>query len=564
MRRSSFTTRRLVAASFQAFAARQSGAIAVLFVVLLPVLLLAGGLAIDLMNINSERRYVQAQADLAALSAASGIASAAGARAAARATVAANGSYPAFELPDVDIEFGTSAGLGGFDAASDQSTTAGATAVRVAVTAPVRLFVLDLFMSEEGLVVRREAVAAVEPPRVSFALSNCLAELTLLNGLLQPLIGAEVDVLCSGRGVDTRVELFQTLGDFALAANLLTPSGEPVTYGEVLDAELPVADVLSVLTGVAVPPVPGVVRLGDALVLSEDLRRLQVDTPVHAVQIQAADLVLLTAELMAQRVAEVEAELNLGPFANLRAAVRVGEPRRVVLNVVPGSPEAYAQTAQIRVEIHEIDILGLFTLQMDLRLANATATLTNEGDACGTGSADVVAVFDPVDASLIDLDLTTRAQGLPLGSEALALSVDSVQTRDTRRVSFTRQQYDEAPVVQLGPVGPDAITGAVDVTRSTLAAMLNDSAEAINDANATPACTGILGCVRNTLGVLGSLLSTVANNLVAGAVNIANGLGAEGTLTNAVLEDLLGLEIARADLELLDVVCGSSVPRLVR
>lgn len=552
------------AAPLRDFAAVQSGAVAVFFVILLPALLLAGALAIDLMNINSERRYVQAQADLAALSAAGAIATADGARAAARATVAANAAFPACPLADADIEFGTAPAPGRFDAAADQDSTAGATAVRVAVTAPAHLFLLDLFLSAEGLVVRREAVAAVAPPRVSFALSNCLAELALLNGLLRPLIGAEVDVLCSGRGIDTRIDLFETLGDIALAAHLLTPSGDPVTYGDLLDAELPVSDILSVLTGAPVPPMPGTVRLGEALVLADDLRHLTVDTPVHALQAQAADLILLTAELMGRQVADLETRVDLGPFAHLRGRVRVGEPRRMVVDVVPGSPEAWAETAQIRVAFDDVNILGLFTLQLTLRLATASATLTDEGDTCAREPDAVVAVFDPVDASLIDLDLTTRAIGLPLGAAALVTDVDTARDRETRRVAFTRAQFDAGEVARFGPVGDQPAAEAVAEIRDTLARMLGRRGAAVAEAAATPTCAGLLGCASGALAALQGALNGVAGGLLAASVNIANGLGAEGTMTNALLDDLIGLQLARADLALLALECGSDRPRLVR
>jgi len=80
-------------------ACSETGAVSVLFMILLPVLLLAGGLAIDVMALNAERRYVQAQADLAALAAARHMAGAAGARQAARQTVASNRVFEACSKP---------------------------------------------------------------------------------------------------------------------------------------------------------------------------------------------------------------------------------------------------------------------------------------------------------------------------------------------------------------------------------------------------------------------------------------------------------------------------------
>lgn len=545
--------------------AETSGAVAVLFIVILPVLLVAAGAAIDLAQINAERRYVQSGADLAALSAAHHLTSAEDARSAARRTVAANAVYPTYQMTDADIVFGSSPQRGRFVPAADQTSTVGVTAVQVQIRAPARLYLLNLFMSEDALIVERSAVAAVEPPRVSFSLSNCLATLRLLDPILRPLIGVAVDALCSGRGLDTRVDLFPMLSDLAVSANLLTPSGDPVTYGEVLDADLPVASILTALTGIPVPPAQGrAIRLGDVLVVPADLRGVRVDTPVHAAQVQAGDLVLASAELLAMNVVSVDTTLTLGPFANVQAAVRVSEPRRIVMNVLPGSPEAYAQTSQIRVELDRLSILGIFTLRLNLRLANARATLSDEGDTCAMEGGAEIAVFDPVDASLIDLDLMTQVTGLPVGSQALGMHAETESTRETRRVSFTRQQYLDDPVVRFGPTGIAAEEAAVDLLTNRLSSMLDQTAETIQNARSVQQCTSLLGCLGNVVDAVGALLSSIASSVLVTSVNIANGLGADGTLTNALLADLIGLQLARADLELLEVVCGSDLPRLVR
>ncbi len=546
------------------FAAGTSGAVAVLVVILLPILLIAAGAAIDIAHINAERRYVQAQADLAALSAAHALTSVDTSRAAARATVAANPVYPTFALPDGDIEFGWVPARGAFTAAADQTSLAGVNAVRVVVTAPVELYLLDLILSEDDLIVRREAIAGISPPRVSFALSNCLATLRLLDPVLRPLLGVAVDVLCSGRGVDTRVDVLPMLTDISTRANLLTPSGKALTYGDILDADLPVSDLLTALTGVTVPPGAGTVRLGDALVLPADLRGVIVGNPVPTARLQISDLVLATAELLAQRVVNVETALDLGPFAGVRAAVRVGEPRQLVLGVRPGADEARAQTSQIRVEVDRLTILNLFTLRLNIRLANASARLTDQGDPCAMDPNAEIAVFDPVDASLLDIDLMTQAQGLPLGNEALGMQASTVRTRETRRIAFTRRQFTDDPVARLGPVGDPALRAAADSLQGAVSTLLDQTAQTIENAAAQQQCSGILGCALGTINALLTTLTSVATSLTVSAVNIVNGLGAEGNLTNAILSDVIGLDLARADLELIEVHCGGSMPRLLR
>lgn len=530
----------------------ESGTVSVLFVVLLPVLLLVAGMAIDLAHVNSERRYVQEQADLAAISAAHALHSAAVSREAARDTVRANAVFRTFEIPDSDIVFGTLAD-GAFLPAADQSSTRGVEAVRVAVSAPARLFVLDMFFSDEDLVVRREAVARVSLPRVSFALSNCLIEASLFDSLLRPLIGADVDVLCSGRGVDTTLQLADLL---EANAALLTPSGEPATYGDVLDADLSSTSLLGQLTGRTLPPAMGpLVRLSDALVLPDSIRRLRVGSPINAVQLRLGDMILLIAELMAQNVASVDASLSLGGVAAVDAAVRVGEPRRMVLNVVPGTDEARASTAQIQVDIDRLSLFGLLDLKLSLRLAYATATLTDRGNACATDPDAVIAEFDPVEARLLDVDVAAGLRGLP----TIQLAATTAQTGDSRSFGFTRARFESNPVESFAPEEQDAVS----LLHGTLAQLLDGP---IGGA----VCTVGLLCTGNQSG--GASLLPVSlgagRSRVVPAVPVGNAVSAVETRALAaaqeVLEDLVALNFARAELELLAVTCPSRGVRLVR
>lgn len=547
------------------FLRAEGGALTVLMVVLLPVLLFGAGLAIDLTHANSQRRYVQAQADLAAMSGAMHFASADSVRAAARATIAANHRYPAFEVPDAQIVLGAAGPQGAFQPAADQQSLDGVDAVQVIVRSPVRLFVLGLFMDTANLTIRREAVAAVQTPRVSFALSNCLLNLRLLEPILRPLLDSRVDVLCSGRGIDTRLSLFPTLLDIAARADLVTPGGAPLTWGTILDADLPVSDVLEVLTGQPVPPSPHAIRLGEVLYLPADLRGATVGSIVPQIHLQAADLILASAEILGQRILNLEVGLGLGGLASARAAVRISDPRKIVLGARPGDPNAVARTSQIELDIRELNILNLFALKLRVIVANASAALSAEGAGCAPGPAATVAVFDPVDASLLDVQLNLRVLNLPSGQEALGLQTDTIRNRETRRVEFTRQQYLTDPVARFGPTGQAVRDSLASSLRSGTSALLSQAEQAVRAQGNAIQCSGLLGClIGGVLHTLKQTLQAVANTLVATAVNVANALGAEGTLTNAILSDLVGLDIARADLTLLEVSCGAGGARLVR
>lgn len=541
----------------------ERGALTVLLVVLMPALLFAAALAIDISDINAHRRYVQAQADLAALSAARHLQTAASARGAARATAQANDQFLSHSLDDSQIVFGRFSG-GRFVPLDDQTTTAGADAVRVEVRAPVSMYLLHLFMDPTGLVIARSAVAAIDAPRISFALSNCLATLNLLRPILQPLIPVGLDVLCSGRGVDAEIALFPELTDIATRMSLLTPSGQPLTYGDVLNAELPVSVVLETLLGRPVPFDPTPIRLGDVIVLGGNLDQVHVGALLPSARLQMADLILATAELLARRVLDLGIDLNLGPVGIVRAALAVGDPRQIVVGVRPGDANAVARTAQIELGLSEIGIAGIFTLRLRLSLANASARLSGGAANCAARPDEEVAIFDPVDANLIEIELQTRVLGLPGGHEALGIAVNTVEHRQTRRVAFTGADYARNPTVVLAPTGQFTSDNLASTLRQGVSGMLSQSQQAIQAARNAPSCSGLLGCVVGGLtATVRNLLGSVAGTLISTVANVANVLGAEGTLTNAILSGIVGLDLARAELTLLELGCGRSGARLV-
>lgn len=544
----------------------ERGAITALLLVLMPALLFVAGLAIDLSDINAQRRHTQAQADLAALSAARNMHTALAARSAARATVAANDTYPAHPLADEQIVFGRFQG-GRFLPLPDQGSTAGADAVQVTVRAPVDVFLLDLFMDSSAFTVTRSATAAVQTPRISFALGNCLASLRLLRPLLERLIPVGVDVLCSGRGVDAEVALFPELTELAARFNLLTPSGETATYGDVLRAELPVSAVLETLLGRRLPWDGRTIRLGEAIILGDGLDRLTVGSILPSARIQLSDLVFATAELLARRVADVQVGVDLGAAGRVQAALAVGDPRRIVVGVRPGDPEAHARTAQIELRLPEIRIANLFTLRLRVGLANASARLSGGATSCALPADAEVAVFDPVDANLIEIQLETQVLGLPNGQELLGFRADTVEHRQTRRIAFTRADYELYPTAILAPTGQFTNDTLATTLRRGVSEMLDQSRRQIEAARSAPSCSGLLGCVTGGLtGAARNLLGGLAGSLVGTVANVLNVLGAEGTLTNAVLSGIVGLDLARAELTLIDIGCGAGAgegPRLV-
>lgn len=537
------------------FCQNEHGAIAVLFMILFPLLLFAAGIAIDVASLESEKRYVQAQADLAALTAIRHFDTADGMRAEARRTIGANTTYPTLPTADSQIQIGV-ASRASFVAASDQRTIAANNAVKVTIRARAVMYILPLFVGDDARYIVRSAVAS-QQPRVSFALSNCLLSLNLLRPILQPLIGAQVDVLCSGRGIDARLSGQSFLQSLQADASLLTPSGSDLTYGDILNANLPVSAVLGAALGVPVGGGGQTVRLGDVIYLAPDLRNVRVGQPLPPMAINAADIAFATAELLGKRVASVQAGLTLPSVGTLQAKVMIGDPRQIVLGAIPGDPAAVARTSQIRVELPAVKILNLFNLTMALDVANASAALTGEGATCSQDARTVVAVFDPVKASLLDLDLRIDVLGLPLNLSGLGQVTDAVVTRVSQRASFTRDDATYHPVRTFGPTLAVDVDALANTIEAKVAAMLTTASAAIGgQTGGAGSCTNPLGCLVNaTLATTNALLNSIIGQLNSAAVNVAHATGAEGLLTQGIIKDLLGLSVAQAKLELLNAGC---------
>lgn len=536
------------------FLRKDDGVVSVLLVLLLPLVLFAAGMAIDLTALNNQRTYVQGQADVGALSAASNFTSTAALRSAARRTVAQNPVYDVHPLRDSEIEIGTLVG-GVFTAAANQNRLDGVTAVRVTVQSPVDLYILSMFASDDRAFVTRSAVAMVDN-RVSFALTNCLLNVRLLAPVLRPIIGGAVDVLCSGRGVDTNLDLAQFLGGLNLRASALTPSGNMDSYGEILDAEYRVSDVMAQALGIPVINTGTPIRLGDVLIVPEDLRRVTVGAPIPPLTVGVADVVLASAALLQERIVDAAVAADLGPFGNLALKVTVSDPPRIVVGVRPGAPEAWAETAQIRVHVPDLNIAGIFSLQLALDVAHASARLTDRGQTCSTAPDATVAVFEPVTAGLLNIDLRVRVLGLPLNLAGPSSQSGSVlQTRRTSE-SFTYRQYLDRTPRRFGPTTPQAVNEVTAVVLAATSNALSNVNTALAPLGGGSARGGLLGGVVN---VVLDPVTDVLSRLTSAITEVRAGSGIVGQMVEDVTRDILGLGIAQAELRLLDVDCGGRV-----
>jgi hypothetical protein len=236
----------------------------------------------------------------------------------------------------------------------------------------------------------------------------------------------------------------------------------------------------------------------------------------------------------------------------------VGDPRKIVLGAIPGDRNAIARTSQIRVQLQAIKIANLFNLTLGLDVANASAALTDLAATCSQDPDTVVAVFDPVKASLLDLDLRVDVLGLPLNLSGLGQVTDAVVTRVQRRVSYTRHEATFQPVQRFGPQFTADINAMSNGIEDTVAGMLTTASVAIGgQSNSGSTCANPLACLVNaSLSATNLLLKTLFGQLNSAAGNVLNATGAEGLLTHGIISDLLGLSVAQANLELLSAGCS--------
>mgnify|MGYP000041144986 FL=1 len=538
----------------------QDGFLSVVMAILLPAMIMVAGIAIDLSDLNAQRKAVQSQADLAALSGVRNLSTASTTRAAAARTLVQSEIYD-IRPPAADhILFGRLA-AGDFVANPDQSHLDGVTAVKVVATSPARFPVLGrFFLRDAPPLVTRSAVAVVDP-RVSFALSNCLLSLRLLNGLLEPLLGADMDLLCSGHGL--RINAVSLMNQLALRGELLAPD---TTYGDILDAELPLIDILEAAygqTGLAAELAAPVfaserLRLGDFLHLAPGLREVQVtNTLLPPLELHISDVVFGALEVLGARIVDLDARLSLGTFAGAGISVQISEPRVIVLGAHPGSRDARAQSAQIRIAVDGLHLSSLLRLSLGINLANSTATLAAQGRQCSRVGTDTAAVFAPVTAELLNVDASLRLLGLPLDRPlAPVKSLKLMESSDTR-IRFTHDEVAQGKVkeiradhYQIDVHGLQQITGAV---ADLIGAFRAETGGKASD----HACRLLTGCVlASSARGLGNLLDPVTEALAVSQDNLGKPGTAEGGLLRTLLEDVLGFAFVETQIEVLAVSCS--------
>lgn len=506
------------------FLRRSDGTMSVMSLILLPSLFLVAGVAIDTALINYQRGTSQDVADLAALSAARQLDSVDETRAAVQKALDLNETFPFLEMQPEDIVLGWMDDDRNFVASDDQSSMTNVSAVKVRTASPAQFLLFRNLMPGDPIVLHETAIAENEA-LVSFALTNCASSYKLLDGLVSTVVDLDVEVLCSNKGL--RVNTFRMLDRLANEVAAISPFGAPQTYGDVLDAQVSFSSVVAAATGQSATYTPDTVRLGEVLVMSDEMRNMRIGSDTPDIEVQAADVVFGSAEVLSQENAvDAEVKVDLGSMSDFPIRVTISEPRKVVIGATPGDPAAMAKTSQIRIEANGLQLGSALSLDMALNVANASARLSKDGEHCNADPNARAAVFDPVTSGLFRIELTFRiGKGNGKGNTDQQSLVLSDETGTV--LEFTKKEVDQ---------------GVIKTYRPT---PLNFVEELINTA------------ISSIAQVFGGLGDSAAAGAFDALGNVASKAAAEMTGIGDILQDFFGLAMTEAQLEVLDISCST-------
>ncbi|SED30430.1 pilus assembly protein TadG-related protein [Rhodobacter sp. 24-YEA-8] len=543
-----------------------SGAISILFVLLMPLLMLIGGAATDVSLLNAQKRFTQSQADLAALSASRYLPDPVATRQAAREVVLRNDKFGQITLADADIRIGRYDPVSGvFTRAPNQARPEFASAVQVVVPSRFRPFLLSPILSDENIVIRRAAIG-VQRGVVAFTLRNRLLSLhtdrAILGRVLGPLgLGLNTEVLGYMGLATTKVSLNNLLG---LIAG--TEVGLDVfSFNDVLNLQvgrLALLNHLVTLGGLAkidINPTQvgtGPLTLGQIVGASPGLLGLNAGDILPDIKLNVFDLVMAMAGLAAdpkQRLS-VELPVNLGKLVNISVSLGLIRPPVIAVGYVGDTPPPKASVAQVdaRVLANVLDFGGTGLLTVSLNVAAATATAVPVSLNCSAQApSDQLAVFSvqtaPAELALRVGLLDSRAGVDPKDMERVSLG------GGTQQVAIRLSELGKPVPVR----NPLTLSGLLRDTASFLESVRKDLQDQVNK------CGGplgfllcpLLGLVNLTLslllGILGALVNSLGEFLAL--------LGIDEFLQS--LLDLLGIGVAQADLILDSYSCGAALAR---
>jgi uncharacterized membrane protein len=513
-----------------------SGGMSVLMVFLIPAFILIFAAAIDLTKLNAQRKYVQAQADLAALSAVRRLPDAPDARMVATDVVSRNPMYGAVRMRQDNVEFGTFRAGVGLVPGADQHARRGLDAVGVTVVSRWDPILLDAFFPDDDLWVTRRAVAARRDV-ATFTLRNALLLADTRRSVLDNVLGDTLRVdaaLLSYEGLSTSQITAGTLTDIASAQ----AGADLLTFEDVLDAELSYAGFLSRLAGAGLVPAsavggasPGTFRLGDVLSVAPGSTGATWNPRLPDLSLSMFDLLFAIANLSGDtghhRVS-VATGLTAAPLADARIALNLVDPGVTVHGPVNATQPLRAEVAQIQISVSG-SLAGLVRLELDAGAAVAEAWLTDLD--CRASQPDDIVARLQLRTAPAELRVTA---GLLAGAGNTGRSDPVVIAGRTSEVIIRIADIGQ-PIEVGNPILVSAVTGAAV-----------QALERLGDDLQVGGST-ILASVTSSLGTTASALDALIANrpLIDGSAQ--------------ALLDLLGIRIAAAEVVFHGYGCSSAL-----
>lgn len=540
----------------------QRGTIVIMAAALLPVVLAAAALAIDLGALYVERRQAQGAADLAAIAAAADLDKA---DAAVKATLAANGITDAKVLkvtkghyqPDPKIP-------------PAQRFAPGVTpfnAVQVDLTRPGRLYFAHAFLAPQvDLGVR--AVAA-NASLATFSVGSRLLSVNdgLLNQILGGLVGGNVSlkVMDYEALLNADVKINGLLD--TLATDLKLTGG---TYTDVLNANMKVGDVLGAAAKVA-----GKQGNGSAASALTDLSSQVGSTALKVPLSSIIDLGPYGSAAVGQSNPGLDAGINLLDLVNGTASLANGT-NQVALNLGATVPGLVSLKIDLAIGERPQQSPWVKVGQAGSTVYTAQTRLRIVAEIGGTGALAGAVIRLPIGIDLAYAQATlasaTCSSGDPNTAKATIATKPGIAKAwigETSLSGFT--DFKSAPSVTSANIvnaGLIKVTGSAEVavtnvadimlqfTYADIAAKTIKTAETVNFAE-----TLVSSLVQNlnlkvTVGGIGIGLPATVKTLVASTLA---GVAAPLDAVVHSLLNTLGVHLGEADVRLHGIRCGAAV-----
>ncbi|NPD17277.1 hypothetical protein HOY34_18990 [Xinfangfangia sp. D13-10-4-6] len=562
--------------ALKSFIMDASGALSVLFVILMPLLMLVGGAATDVSLLNAQKRFTQSQADLAALSAARYLPDPAATRQAARDVVLRNGKYGQITLTDANVRIGRyDRDTGMFIPAANQAQPEFASAVQVVVPSRFRPFLLKPVLSDKNIVITRAAVG-VQRGIVAFSLRNRLLSLhtdrSILGRVLGPLgLGLDAEVLGYMGLATTKISLNNLLGLIAGTDVGL----DVLSFNDVLNLQVGRLDLLNhlvTLGGLAdIDILPtevgtGPLTLGQIVGASPGLLGLTAGDILPDIELNVFDILMAMAGLAADPTERLSVALpiNLSPLADISISLGLIRPPVIAVGYVGDDPPPIAKVSQVTALVDAkvlslTSVTDLLTLNLQAQIGAAEAWPISLNCAAQDGS-DVLATFE---ARTSPVDIALRIGVLSQAPQVNAMDMETVSILGgTKQVVVRYEDFlANRPVEVPNPV---TLSGAVRSLATLLTNLRNDMLAQAGTCETGPWwewLINVIGCVVNT--VVSTVVATVLSLLIPVLEGLGDLLGSlsllDGLLQSVL--DLLGIGVAQADIILDSYSCGSALAR---